>query len=38
MVMRKAFVVVFALFFLASSVYAADVAGVTMPDTMRPAT
>jgi len=35
MVMRKAFVVVFALFFLASSVYAADVAGVTMPDTMK---
>ena len=35
MVLRKAFVLVFALFFLASSAYAVDVVGVTMPDTIK---
>jgi hypothetical protein len=35
MVLRKAFVLVFALFFLASSAYAIEAAGITMPDTLK---
>jgi hypothetical protein len=33
--LRKAFVLVFALFFLASSAFALDAAGVKLPDTMK---
>jgi hypothetical protein len=35
MVLRKAFVVLFAMFFLATAVSAADVEGVKMPDSMK---
>lgn len=35
MVLRKSFVLVFALLFLASSAYAYDAAGVALPDTMK---
>ncbi len=35
MVLRKAFILMFSLFFLASSAFALDAAGVTLPDTMK---
>lgn len=35
MVLRKVFIVLFAMLFLSASAFAADVAGIKMPDTMK---